>query len=131
SNRSSRLSMYPTIRGSIQASIAIRYRKARRRQPAMPGSGYVSCSVKNGATNQAVLLAKRGPRRYQWRVFSRRSSAVEHPLRKRVVGGSNPSAGTNFFKLLKSKLERTRAHSWESEKLKGKFRSECRSASQR
>src|SRR5262249_12291269 len=25
---------------------------------------------------------------------SRRSSAVEHPLRKRVVGGSNPSAGT-------------------------------------
>ena len=24
----------------------------------------------------------------------RRSSVVEHPLRKRVVGGSNPSAGT-------------------------------------
>jgi hypothetical protein len=30
-------------------------------------------------------------------VFSRRSSAVEHPLRKRVVGGSNPSAGTVLF----------------------------------
>jgi hypothetical protein len=28
--------------------------------------------------------------------ISRRSSGVEHPLRKRVVGGSNPSAGTNF-----------------------------------
>jgi hypothetical protein len=44
----------------------------------------------------AVLLANHGPRRYLWRFFSRRSSAVEHPLRKRVVGGSNPSAGTNF-----------------------------------
>jgi hypothetical protein len=32
-------------------------------------------------------------------VFSRRSSAVEHPLRKRVVGGSNPSAGTIFMQL--------------------------------
>ena len=46
--------------------------------------------------NKAVLLAKRGLRRYQLRGFSRRSSAVEHPLRKRVVGGSNPSAGTSF-----------------------------------
>jgi hypothetical protein len=27
---------------------------------------------------------------------SRRSSVVEHPLRKRVVGGSNPSAGTTL-----------------------------------
>src|SRR5581483_10127899 len=35
-------------------------------------------------------------RLYQWRAFSRRSSAVEHPLRKRVVGGSNPSAGTSL-----------------------------------
>ena len=47
-------------------------------------------------TNKPVLLANRGLRRYQWRGFSRRSSAVEHPLRKRVVGGSNPSAGTSF-----------------------------------
>ncbi len=29
---------------------------------------------------------------------SRRSSAVEHPLRKRGVGGSIPSAGTSFFR---------------------------------
>jgi hypothetical protein len=48
-----------------------------------------------------VLLAKRGPRRYQLRGSSRRSSAVEHPLRKRVVGGSNPSAGTKQFQRLK------------------------------
>ena len=27
----------------------------------------------------------------------RRSSVVEHPLRKRVVGGSNPSAGTTLL----------------------------------
>ena len=41
--------------------------------------------------------------------WGRRSSAVEHPLRKRVVGGSNPSAGTT---LLQSKigLERTEAY---------------------
>lgn len=47
------------------------------------------------ATIRPVLLANWGLRRYQWRGFSRRSSAVEHPLRKRVVGGSNPSAGTD------------------------------------
>ena len=42
------------------------------------------------------LLAKPAPYRYSGRDFSRRSSAVEHPLRKRVVGGSNPSAGTSL-----------------------------------
>jgi hypothetical protein len=37
-------------------------------------------------------------------LFSRRSSAVEHPLRKRVVGGSNPSAGTVHMARDKSSL---------------------------
>jgi hypothetical protein len=46
--------------------------------------------------DEGVLLANHDVRRYLWRFFSRRSSAVEHPLRKRVVGGSNPSAGTTL-----------------------------------
>jgi hypothetical protein len=48
----------------------------------------------------------------------RRSSAVEHPLRKRVVGGSNPSAGTNSStnrKLVLSALERTPVQSGDAE----------------
>ena len=51
--------------------------------PGTPGSGCGSCSVKQRA--MVVLLANHGLRRYLWRSFSRRSSAVEHPLRKRVV----------------------------------------------
>ena len=51
-----------------------------------------SCSVRR--IDGVRIACQAGRRRYQWRGFSRRSSAVEHPLRKRVVGGSNPSAGT-------------------------------------
>src|SRR5215475_15985866 len=90
--------MHLTIQALIRALMAIRLRKRRHRPPATRGSGSVSYSVKCGETDKAVLLAKRGSRRYQWRGFSRRSSAVEHPLRKRVVGGSNPSAGTSLHK---------------------------------
>lgn len=64
----------------------------------------------------AACLANPTPGRYLGALklnpnepWGRRSSVVEHPLRKRVVGGSNPSAGTT---LLQSKigLERTGAH---------------------
>ena len=55
------------------------------------GPRSASCFVSAGIACQDGHL-----RLYQRRQFtdSRRSSAVEHPLRKRVVGGSNPSAGT-------------------------------------
>jgi hypothetical protein len=66
----------------------------------MRGSGSVSYSVKGGATDKVLYWLYCLPSEVHADIsgagFSRRSSAVEHPLRKRVVGGSNPSAGTSL-----------------------------------
>jgi hypothetical protein len=66
----------------------------------MRGSGSVSYSVKGGGTDKVLYWLYCLPSEVHADIsgagFSRRSSAVEHPLRKRVVGGSNPSAGTSL-----------------------------------
>ena len=70
-------------------------------EPEPPACRAVCGCFQRRRQRPAGLLANAGARSLRGARFRRfrpcrRSSVVEHPLRKRGVGGSNPSAGTSF-----------------------------------